>query len=356
MRSLLLLLVLPLILLGAVGAWWAMKPEAEPSWREITPTRGEVSRDAVAVGRLEPVFEIPVTPTTGGVVTQVFVKLGQRVEVGDPLVEVRPVLSDRQRLAAQRQLAAAQEAELDAEELRAGENLAGGFMRLFQGDKSMERMRAAAARGRSSAEEQLTLLLDGKVEVEGHVIDWVVRAQTAGHVLQLDAEVGMPVVPASNFGAGTELCVLGDLSQPVFRGTVDELDAGRLGPGMSARVTLGALPEAELAGRVTEVSLRGEREDNAVNFPIELAVTPPADLALRAGYSAVARIELQRVSGAWVIPERLVQFEDGQPRVRVRGEDGSATWRKVELGLGDGLQVVVESGIDGKDRLLERID
>ena len=67
---------------------------------------------------MEPVFEIPVTPTNGGVVTQVFVQLGQRVEVGDPLVEVRPVLSDRQRLSAQRQLQAAQEAEIEAEEAK----------------------------------------------------------------------------------------------------------------------------------------------------------------------------------------------------------------------------------------------
>lgn len=356
MRSLLLLLVLPLILLAAVGAWWAWAPDPEPSWREVAVERGNVSRDAIAVGRLEPVFEIPVTATNGGVVTQVFVTLGQRVEVGDPLIEVRPVLTDRQRLAAERQLLAAREAELAAEEMRAGENLAGGFMRMLQGDKSMQRLRDAAARGRSSAEEQVQLLLDGRVEVDGHVIDWVVRAQTAGHVLQLDAEVGMPVVPASEFGPGTSLCVLGDLDRPVFRGTVDELDAGRLGVGMLARVTLGALPDAELSATVAEISLRGEREDNAVNFPIELTVRPPEGLPIRSGYSAVARIEIERVSGVIVIPERFVRFVNGRSEVRVRDAEGAPSWREVELGLGDGMQVEIRNGLDTNDVLLERAD
>lgn len=356
MRSLILLLILPLILLAVLGAWWTLAPEAEPAWREIEVRRGEVHRDAVAVGRLEPIFEIPVTATNGGVVTRVFVKLGQRVEAGDPLIEVRPVLTDRQRLQAERQLLAAKEAELSAEEIRAGENLMGGFMRMFQGDASMQRMRDAAARGRSGAEEQVKLLLDGRVEVDGHVIDWVVRAQNSGHVLQLDAEVGMPVVPASQFGSGTALCVLGDLERPVFRGTVDELDAGKLREGMPARVVLGALPGHELEASVSELSLRGQRLDNAVSFPIELEVSPPAQLVLRSGYSAVARIELERVQDAIVIPERFLLFDGDQTRVRVLGADGQPELREIELGLGDGLDVVVRSGLSESDRLLEQVN
>lgn len=356
MRSLLLLLVLPLVLLAVAGLWWLNAPESPPRYDEFSVETGTVTRDAVAVGRLEPIFEIPVTATNGGIVTEVFVQLGQKVEAGDPLIEVRPVLTDRQRLQGQRQLLAAQEAELNAEEIRAGENLMGGVMRLFQGDKSMERMRAAAARGRSTAEEQLQLLLDGRVEVDGHIIDWVVRAPNSGHVLQLDAEVGMPVVPASQFGAGTELCVLGDLDRPVFRGTVQELDAGSLREGMPARVTLGALPGVELDAQVLEISLRGERRDDAVSFPIELAVTPPEDLVLRAGYSAVARVEVERASDARVLPERLVDFADDGPRVRVRGADGEPAWQPVRLGLGDGLRVVILEGLDESDVVLERVD
>lgn len=356
MRPLLLLLALPLVVLAAAGAWWLLRPEAGPSWREVSVERGSVARHAVAVGRLEPVFEIPVTAINGGVVTQVFVELGQRVERGDALVEVRPVLTDAQKLAAERALVGARDSVASAAELEAGSNLAGVAMRLLQGGASLERMKAGAERARSAAEEQLTLLLEGQVEVEGKVIDWVVRAQNAGHVLQLDAEVGMPVVPASTYGAGTVLCVLGDLARPVFRGSVDEIDAGALAVGMRAEITLGALPGETLEGTLSEISLRGERRDSAVSFPVEIAVEPPAGLTLRAGYSAVARIEVARVDGALVVPERLVQFEGEAARVRVRGAGGEPALRDVELGLGDGLVVEVRGGLDEGDVVLERTD
>jgi HlyD family secretion protein len=57
-----------------------------------------------------------------------------------------------------------------------------------------------------------------------------VRAPVRGHVLQIVRE-GDPVTPASTFGIGTVIAVLGDLDQPVFRGTVDEIDVGRLREG-----------------------------------------------------------------------------------------------------------------------------
>jgi HlyD family secretion protein len=356
MRSLLLLLVLPLVLLAVVGALWAARPDPGPTWKRVPLTRGTVMRDAVAVGRIEPVFEIPVTATTGGVVTRVFVKLGQRVDVGDPLFEVRPVLSEAQKLAARRALLAAREAEVGAVELQTGSNLLGKAMWLLQGGASLDRMRAGAARARSSAEEQLTLLLEGQVEVEDTVLDWVVRAKNTGHVLSFDAEVGMPVVPASSYGPGTELCVLGDLDRPVFRGTVDELDAGVLHKGDPARVTLGALPGRTLTGSLTEISLRGERRDNAVSFPVELTVERPESLTLRSGYSAIARIEVARVDDALLVPERLVRFAAGEAFVDVAGPDDEPLERSVSLGLGDGLMVQVLAGLGEDDVLLERVD
>lgn len=355
MRTLLWLIVLPLVLLAALGLWLGLRPQAAPQWEEHRVTRGTVVRHALAVGRIEPLFEIPVTPTNGGVVTEVYVELGQRVEEGDPLLEVRPVLTDAQRLQAERALLAAREAELGAAEIVEGSNLMGRAMRLVQGGASLERMRAGAERARSSAEEQWRLLLEGSVEVEGFVIDWIVRARASGHVIALDAERGMPVVPASTFGSGTELCVLGDLDRPVFRGTVDELDAGRLREGMRAQLTLGALPGEALAGELREISLRGTRRDNAVVIPVELDVEAPPELVLRSGYSAVARIEVERAEQVVVVPERLVHFEGENAWVLVRGPEGEPVARDLELGLGDGLQIEVRQGLEEGALVLERV-
>ncbi|MHC4838552.1 MAG: efflux RND transporter periplasmic adaptor subunit, partial [Planctomycetota bacterium] len=171
-------------------------------------------------GQVEAAFAVPVKSANAGVVTRRFVELGQRVVEGDPLFEVRPVLTDLQRLQAERALLEAREAEEGVQELTKGETLAGVTMRLFQGEGNAERMARASERARSDAEEQLELLLNGSAEIDGKVIDYLVRAPIDGHVVALDLEVGEPVVPSSSYGSGTELLTLADLAHPVFRGTV----------------------------------------------------------------------------------------------------------------------------------------
>ena len=50
-------------------------------------------------------------------------------------------------------------------------------------------------------------------------------------MLLLHVREGSPVVASSNYGSGTKLMTLADLSRPVFRGTVDEIDLSVHQPG-----------------------------------------------------------------------------------------------------------------------------
>jgi HlyD family secretion protein len=148
--------------------------------------------------------------------------------------------------------------------------------------------------------------------------------------------------------------VIGDLDQPVFRGTVDEIDIGRLQTGMAARVVLGALPGQELRGTVLELGLRARRLDNAAQFDVRIALEPQPGVLLRAGYSAVAEVEVARAEDVVVVPERCLQHRSGEAFALVVGADGQASERRLELGIGDGLQVAVTAGLEPGERVRER--
>lgn len=325
-----------------------------PSYRPVAVTRGDVVREAAAVGRVEPRFEVPVTSRNGGILTQRFVALGERVSVGQPLFEVQPVLTDLDMLQAERALQGALDAEADAAELREGENLMGRTMLWFQGEENLQRMRENVARARANAEETLTLLTEGEVVIDGKTIDFLVRAPIEGNVIELGGEVGQPIVPASSYGAGTEILVLADLERPLFRGTVNEIDVGRLREGMSARLDVGALPGTAVVGELTEIALRSRLVNNATVFDVELTVTPPEGVVLRAGYSAVARIEIERASDVLVLPERLVSYRGEGAFVLVDDGGAGAAEREVVAGLSDGLTVEITSGLAEGDEVLER--
>jgi len=354
MKKLLLFLVLPLAL--AVVVILAATSDDDPAtYRSISVTRGTVARQAVAVGRIEPRFEVPVKARNGGVLTERFVELGQKVKQRDPLVEVRPVLTDLDMLAAERSLRSAEENRERAEELSGGENLMGRGMLWFQGRNNVERIERSAERGYSSAQEALELLREGRVEIEGKVVDFIVRSPIEGHVIDLPSEVGQPVVPASSYGSGTVLLVIADLDNPVFRGTVNETDVGRLREGMTASLEIGALPGAEATAELTEISLRSRLLNNATVFDVKMKVSPPPELVLRSGYSAVARIEIERATDVLVLPERVVDYRAEGAYVLVSDSEGTGTERAVETGLSDGLTVEIVSGLAEGDEVLERI-
>lgn len=353
MARLLAVVVLPLVLVG-VGLWVVFSGDEETEVRSVPVTRGTVIQHAVATGRIEPRFEVPVTSRSGGVLTRRFVALGQKVARDAPLVEVRPVVTELDMLNAERALRGAEESVETVEEFRLGKNLMGWFLRGLQGGDAIERMRRAAERGRSDAQERLQLVRDGKAEIGGKVIDYIVHAPIEGHVIELAAEVGEPVVPASSFGSGSPLLVLADLDDPVFRGSVNEIDAGRLVEAMRARLEIGALPGSAVNAEVEEISLRSRLQNNATVFDVKLRVHWPADLVLRSGYSAVARIEVARADDVLTLPERVVDYRGDRAVVRVVQGDGF-TEKEVEVGLSDGLTVVIRAGLNETDEVLERV-
>lgn len=349
-----LLVIAVLLALVAVGVWALLQGRDRAGGQpRLTVARGTVVKRALATGQLEPEQESQVNTHLAGFVRSVPVVLGQRVVAGDPLCEVWPTLTEEARLRAERSLQQAIEGEEAADEFRRGDHLLANMTRFLQGEHNLDRMQKQAERNRRSAEETLQLLRDGKVDIDGRTIDFVVRAPVGGHVLQV-LRVGDPVTPASNFGVGTVVAVIGDLDRPVFRGTVDEIDVGRLRVDMPARVTLGALPGTELRGQVREIGLRARRQDNAALFDVRIALEPQAGLLLRAGYSAVAACELARAENVLVLRESALQFRGDQPFVLVPGEGGQVHEQAVTLGVSDGLTVEVVSGLREGDAVLER--
>ena len=98
--------LLPVLLLAGVVIAVLVRraPTAAMDGRGAKGTRSDIVKVATAVGRIEVLYEVPVNSLWGGILTRLEVKLGQRVAAGDPLAEVRPVLTQQGVLATERSL------------------------------------------------------------------------------------------------------------------------------------------------------------------------------------------------------------------------------------------------------------
>lgn len=321
----------------------------------VSVERGNVVEKALAVGTIEPETEIEIKSIIPGVVDVIFVEEGQFVKKGDPLVEVRPdptpiELAEAQR-SLDRTLIEVRNLENDlerAEKLKDRELLS---------DREYEQIREQVddARVREQiGRERLELLESGRITIGDKLIESVIRAPVDGYILEEMVETGDPIVPLTSYQEGTPLMSIAQMENLLFKGTVDEIDVGKIEVGLPVDVKIGALPGVIIQGEVSKISLKARQEDNATVFPVEIVITDQGNTTLRAGYSANADIIIKRRVDVPVIPERLVHFNEGKATVHVPGaEPGERIPVDVELGLSDAITVEVLSGLDVGDSVLE---
>ena len=146
---------------------------------------------------------------------------------------------------------------------------------------------------------------------------------------------------------------MGDL---VFKGTVDEIDVGKIAAGMLCRIKVGALPEDIVTGRLARIAPQAQKDNGATLFDVEIELVSDQEIVLRAGYSANADVVIRENTDILIIPERLVIFESNGTFVELSGQGPGAGPVKVEveLGLSDGLNVEITSGLVEGDQVVQR--
>ena len=329
----------------------AETPEQRGSLRVV---RGSVEATSLATGRIVPAYETAVRSPIAGVVAERLVGLGDEVEAGDPLVRIANEPTDWELLQAQRDIEAAQLTEEAAREYMDGEHLASWLTRLVYGTAQLDRIFRSADLARRKAEERLLYLRTGRLRAGQFEIDMMVRSPVAGRVIDLTVMPGQQVIPTGAYQPATEIAVIADMDRLEFRGTVNEIDVGRLRSGLGAQIRIGALPGTRLKGTVREVGLKAKELDHAVVFDVSLAVESQADDMIRAGYSATAHIRIEHRTDVLVLPERVVEFRQGGAFVRMFDSDGSVVEKPIVVGLSDGLVIEVVSGLAEGAVVLER--
>ena len=364
MARLLKILLLVLIVAGGVlGAyfWLRGQNENDNGFELVEVSRGSITEKAVAVGQIEPRLKFEVKSKISGIVKRCAVEVGDQVGPGDALFEIVPDPTPTELVEAERRVNAAEAAfqRAEAEWKRAEELARQGITAREEQDAKREAFELTRIE-HQSAEDNLELVRKGRIAGRGRQMESIIRAPAAGIVLQRLVDPGDPVVPLASFQAGTELATIADMSDLIFKGTVDEIDVGKLKVGVPARLNIGALPGAAVSGTLSRIAPQATEEEGARLFDVEIELDPVADpeIILRAGYSSTADLVIREKQDILLIPERLVLFEEDGAKtfVELPSEEPDGEPRKVEIqaGLSDGLNMEVVSGLSEGDEIVQR--
>lgn len=351
--------LLVIFILGGGGFYYLYsnnseeEPETEP---HIIAEMGTVVEKALAVGTIEPENEIEVKSKLSGVVSRLYAEAGDYVQKGDPLIEVSPDPTPLELAEAKRSLERTkiEEANLIKELDRMSALREKNLVSPQEYDQLKERHSDVQVRVQI-AEERLELLESGRIKMGDVLIESVIRSPIDGYILEELVDVGEPVVPLTSYQAGTPLMTIAEMKNLLFKGTVDEIDIGKVEIGMSVEIKIGALPADTILGEVSHISLKAIEEDNATVFPIEIRITDTRGAVLRAGYSANADVIIQKLEHTLTIPERVVEMRDGKAFVDVPGDEpGSRVEKEITIGMSDAITVAVSDGLEEGEKVLER--
>ncbi|MFH2055126.1 MAG: efflux RND transporter periplasmic adaptor subunit [bacterium] len=321
----------------------------------VTVEKGEIIEKAMAIGQIEPFKEIAVKSKISGIVKKLYVEVGDTVRTGDALMDILPQPTPMEYTEAKRQLEIAEIEAANSERLyKRAEELWDKKLAPKEDFDSRKAQYEQDTLRLKLAQDRMQLLQEGALAASHDKKENTIRSPIDGTVLAKNVDEGDPVTPLTSYQDGTELLYLAEMSDLIFRGTVDEIDVGKLKAGMPATIKVGALPKDTVTGVLYKISPKARKEQSATVFDVEVNLATYGDINLRAGYSANAEIRIKEAHDILVIPERLIEFDSDTAYVYTLDSLGTETRKQIETGLSDGITIEIVSGLSEGDQVVEK--
>jgi HlyD family secretion protein len=351
--------IVPLLLaLGIVGAFVLTllflyeKSQAKPAvFQTVKPVMMDITKKTVAPGAIVPRREIAIKPHVSGTLEKLYVVAGQIVKDRQLLAKIQIIPNVVALNNAESAIRAAQIGLDNAQsQMQRYQQL---FDQKLMTETEFNQFKLGFELKRQeleTAQSNRELIKEGASKRTGKVSN-LVNSTVDGMVLDVPVKEGSSVIEANNFNEGTTIASIADMSDMIFQGRVDESEVGKLREGMPVAITVGALGEERLQGELEYIAPKGKEKEGTIEFEVKAAVKLKPGVLVRANYSANADIILDTRHNVLAIEESLVEFDKGKSYVEVETTPQAFARREVKLGLSDGINVEVLSGLTPNDRI-----
>ena len=353
--------------------------------------RGDLARNVVATGKIEPITKVEVKSKASGIVQKLLTDYGETAKRGQVLAELdkQQILAqvNQQQASLEAAEAAARAAEADLQRAkydaegpdvpmlkrayeRAQQMAKDGVVSasaLDDAQKNYElavnkqalgkaNMGSAAAKVRQSQAQ----VAQAKAQLEEKQEEYrnsTIIAPIDGMVLSRDVEVGDAVSSILVLGSSATLVMtLGDIREVYVKGKVDESDIGKVYIGQPARIKVESYKDRTFSGKVTKISPMGVEKDNVTTFEVRVSIDNSKG-ELKSQMTANAEILLEEHKGILMLPEGALMYDkDRKASVEVPDPNAKDGRKKVPVtvGISNGSKTELLSGLkEGQQVILQ---
>ncbi|MEO0079435.1 MAG: efflux RND transporter periplasmic adaptor subunit [candidate division WOR-3 bacterium] len=301
---------------------------------------GSIHSRVSATGKLRAAAQVSLQSQVMGTVAKLFVKEGDWVTKGQPLILLDRQAYEAQLLSARARFTQAQLSHARVESL---------FARRLVPAEQFEASKAAL----EMAEAQYN-------QAQDQFEKTLIRAPISGTVSKVNIKEGEAVMIGTMNYSGTVLLVIADMSRMQALVEVDETEVVTLRLGQPAEIEVDALPDTSFSARVTKIGympvekLATTAGQEGVNFEVELTLDSTAPM-LRPGMSVHAEITTATLDSVLVVPlaavgRREVKGKETSTVFVVR--DGKAVLRPVKTGRASDTETEVVEGLEPGEEVI----
>ncbi|SHE47723.1 efflux RND transporter periplasmic adaptor subunit [Dysgonomonas macrotermitis] len=349
------LVLLAAIFIGFFFFLWQKSQPKEVIYEIVEVKDGDIESSTVATGKVSPRDEVLIKPQISGIVTEVLKEAGDFVKAGEVIAKIQVVPESSSLSAAESQLNVSKiNLNLSKTEYERQKQLyAKGVIAKEEMDQS-EASYKKAQEDTENAKNNLDIIKTGVSKVTAQYSNTQIRSTIDGMILDVPIKVGNSVIQANNFNEGTTIATVANMSDMIFIGKVDETEVGRVRVGMPIKLSIGAIEGKKFDALLEYVAPQGVEENGAILFEIKAAAQITDSIDIRAGYSANAQIIFSKANQVLTIPESCVSFSNDSAFVyTLKEETPKQVFEKkhVKLGLSDGINIEVKSGLVKGDKI-----
>lgn len=338
---------------------WASE-DSEINFITSTVKRGDIASHVLAVGRIEAIRQVDIGAQVSGEISTLKVGIGDSVRENDLIAEIDASTQVNMRNTANAQLVARKAALKSAKDnLTEAQNTLQRQSALFKkgiiAKEILERAQSAEKNAQAAVTQAESAVISAQIELETAGLNLEktsVRSPISGVITAVLVEKGQTLSAVQNVPT---LVKVAQTDRMRVRAEISEADIIKIRQGMPATFTLLGNKTDHYETTVisidpspTFVSDNKVKSDGAVYYYATMEVDNP-DNALRIGMTANIQIMIDRTENALLIPlAALYENEKKQTVVKVLNGKNIEE-RQVDIGLSDGINVAVISGVSEEE-------
>ncbi len=352
--TIIILVIITAVFAGSLYYLYKKNQEDPVTYETEQASIETIIKKAVATGSIVPKEEVLIKPNISGIIEEIYIEAGDQIKSGDLIAKIRVVPNISSLQSAQNAVESAKIALDNQEKIynRQKELFDKGVISANEFD-GVDVTFKQAKQSYDAAKQNYQIVKTGTARGLSSVANTLIRSTVTGMVLEVPVKSGNQVIEANNFNDGTTIATVADVGEMIFEGKVDESEVGKIKEKLPLEITVGAIENKKFDAVLDYIAPKGNEENGAIQFEIKGTLKKKDSTFIRAGLSANASIILARADSVMALKEALIQYDDKtqKPFVEIEVADQQFEKRDIELGISDGINVEIKSGITKDDKL-----